>query len=109
MRYDLTLNDARQTIAREYGFANWADVAARGEHSPAPDFEAAAHAVLSGDTNTLRALLAQNPALVHKRSRYGHHAALLHHVASNGVETHPQVVPHSCRRLPNACLMQAPT
>ncbi|HIG27106.1 MAG TPA: hypothetical protein EYQ50_04670 [Verrucomicrobiales bacterium] len=30
MGYDLTLEDARQTIAREYGFADWSDVDKRG-------------------------------------------------------------------------------
>src|SRR4051794_11433309 len=30
MRSTFNLNDARQTIAREYGFADWSDVEARG-------------------------------------------------------------------------------
>ena len=36
MNSDFTLDDARQTIAREYGFADWSDVEARGASPPDP-------------------------------------------------------------------------
>src|SRR3954453_12838619 len=44
-----TLDDARQTVAREYGFAGWPDVEARGAAPPDPAFESAVDTLLSGD------------------------------------------------------------
>ena len=87
MNRRLTLDDARQTLAREYGFANWAEVVQQGADPPDPTFEAAVDALLSGDDKRLRELLALRPSLVHERSRFGHRSTLLHYVGSNGVET----------------------
>jgi len=56
-------------------------------------FEAAADAVVAGDTATLRALLRENPELVHARSVRPHHATLLHYTAANGVEDERQKTP----------------
>ena len=91
--FPLTLDEARLSIAREYGFASWDDVESRGEHPPDPEFEQAVDALLAGDLPTLRTLLQQRPSLVHERSAFGHRATLLHYVGSNGVETYRQVVP----------------
>jgi hypothetical protein len=88
-----TLDAARQTIAREYGFADWPDVEARGTAPPDPAFESAVDSLLRGDVEELRGLLAGDPSLVHRRSSFGHRATLLHYVGSNGVETHRQKVP----------------
>ncbi len=88
-----TLEDARQTIAREYGFADWPDVEARGAAPPDPAFESAVDTLLGGDVETLRGLLSADPSLVHRRSSFGHRATLLHYVGSNGVETYRQCVP----------------
>src|SRR4051812_34041067 len=88
-----TLDDARQTIAREYGFADWSDVEARGAAPPDPAFELAVGPLLGGDVGTLRRLLAEDPSLVRRRSSDGHRATLLHYVGSNGVETYRQRVP----------------
>jgi hypothetical protein len=93
MNSNFTLDDARQTIAREYGFADWADVGARGASPPDPAFELAVDTLLSGDVESLRGLLAGNPSLVHQRSSFGHGSTLLHYVGSNGVETYRQRVP----------------
>jgi hypothetical protein len=90
---NLTLDDARQTIAREYGFTDWADVEARGANPPDQDFELAVDALLDGDVEKLRGLLARNPSLIRQRSSFGHASTLLHYVGSNGVETHRQRVP----------------
>jgi ankyrin repeat protein len=49
-------------------------------------FEAAVRAVRNGDVEALRALLDEEPDLVHQRSRRMHRATLLHYVATNGVE-----------------------
>jgi hypothetical protein len=93
MGSDFTLDDARQTIAREYGFSDWSDVESRGVNPPDPDFEFAVDTLLRGDVETLRGLLSGDPSLVHRRSSFGHHATLLHYVGSNGVETYRQRVP----------------
>lgn len=93
MGSDFTLEDARQTIAREHGFADWSDVEARGITPPEPDFEIAVDALLRGDIEKLRGLLAGDPSLIHRRSSFGHRSTLLHYVGSNGVETYRQRVP----------------
>lgn len=88
-----TLDDARQTVAREYGFADWPNVEARGAAPPDPAFEFAVDTLLSGDVEALRGLLSGDPSLVHRRSSFGHRATLLHYVGSNGVEMYRQRVP----------------
>ena len=93
MSSTFTLDDARQTIAREYGFADWSDVEARGANPPDPDFELAVDTLLRGDVEKLRGLLASDPSLIHRRSSFGHRSTLLHYVGSNGVETYRQRVP----------------
>ena len=93
MNSTFTLDDARQTIAREYGFADWSDVEARGTSPPDPAFEFAVDTLLNGDAKKLRSLLASDASLVHWRSSFGHRSALLHYVGSNGVETYRQKVP----------------
>lgn len=93
MNHDLTLTDARETIAREYGFDSWRDVEVRGAQHLDSTFEAAVDALLAGDVVALRAALDTNPQLASARSNYGHRSTLLHYVGSNGVETYRQVVP----------------
>jgi len=93
MNIAFTLDDARETIAREYGFANWSDLEARGAHPPDPDFEVAVDTLLLGNVERLRNLLNCDPSLVHQRSSFGHRSTLLHYVGSNGVETYRQRVP----------------
>ena len=93
MNGEFTSDDARQTIAREYGFTDWSDVEQRGSQPPDPQFESAVDAVLRGNVGALRELLARKPSLVHEWSSFGHRSTLLHYVGSNGVETHRQVVP----------------
>jgi hypothetical protein len=90
---NFTLDDARQTIAREYGFADWSDVERRGANPPDQGFELAEDTLLSADVEKLRGLLSSDPSLVHRRSTFGHRSTLLHYVGSNGVETHRQRVP----------------
>ena len=93
MNGTFTLDDARQTIAREYGFADWSDVEARGVTPPGPDFELAVDTLLLGDVEKLRGLLFSDPSLIQRRSSFGHRSTLLHYVGSNGVETYRQRVP----------------
>lgn len=56
-------------------------------------FERAVEAVISGDLDTLRALLRDDPSLVRARSQRPHHATLLHYVSANGVEDERQKTP----------------
>jgi hypothetical protein len=93
MNSDFTLDDARQTIAREYGFTDWSNVEERGANPPDREFELAVDTLLSGDVEKLRNLLSSNPSLVQRRSSFGHRCSLLHYVGSNGVETYRQRVP----------------
>ena len=93
MNSNFSLDDARQTIAKEYGFGDWSDVEARGANPPDPAFELAVDTLLSGDVEKLRGLLSGDPSLVHRRSSFGHRSTLLYYVGSNGVETHRQRVP----------------
>lgn len=77
---------AREAIARWHRFGGWADVVRHADRAIDPGFEAAADAIVSGEVEVLRDLLARRPALVSERSPFGHRAALLHYVAANGVE-----------------------
>jgi ankyrin repeat protein len=93
----LDLDDARTVVARQYGFENWADLvrfvdAVRNDESVSR-FEAAVEAVVSGDVDSLRAMLGEHPELAHGRSSRRHHATLLHYVAANGVEGARQKTP----------------
>ena len=61
--------------------------------SPISAFEAAAHAIVSGDISTVRRLLQEQPELIRARSTREHRATLLHYVSANGVENYRQVTP----------------
>jgi ankyrin repeat protein len=95
----LDLSDAQEVIAREYGFENWAQLAAFADivqHDGAvARFETAVDAVVSGDIATLRSLLRDYPELIHARSARRHHATLLHYVGANGVEDERQRTPEN--------------
>lgn len=81
-----TYEDVRGAIARGHGFADWAAVAAARDRPVDPRFEAAVDAIVAGEPDTLRALLAADPARARARSPFGHRATLVHYVAANGVE-----------------------
>jgi hypothetical protein len=86
----LNLDDARDAIAWQYGFAGWSTVVAHHDRAVDVHFEAAIDAMVVGDVVTLRTLLDDHPGLVHARSPFGHHATLIHYVAANGVEANRQ-------------------
>jgi ankyrin repeat protein len=93
----LGLEDARTVVAREYGFEDWPHLAAftdrvRADPSVAR-FEDAVEAVVAGDMDALRRMLAEDPGIARARSARRHHATLLHYVAANGVEGHRQQTP----------------
>ena len=92
------LTDAQFFIARAHGFESWPKFtrqvrALQRLDSPHARFEAAADAVVSGDFETLRNLVAKDPSLITARSRRSHNATLLHYVAANGVEGFRQKTP----------------
>ena len=90
--------DVRSIIVRDNFFDAWAGYEAfkqelNKENSPVFQFEAAADAVVKGDSITLKHLLEQNPDLIHARSMRLHHATLLIYTAANGVEGFRQQTP----------------
>ena len=87
---ELTLDEARLTIARFHWFSTWSDVRDHAGETVDPRFEAAADAIVAGDADALRTLVEGDPSLVHARSAFGHHATLLQHVAANGIEVSRQ-------------------
>lgn len=87
------LNDARLTIAREHGYADWTQVEQEGVAVLDAAFESAVDAELNGDAAGLTRMLAAAPDLIARRSGYGHRAGLLHYMAANGVESWRQVTP----------------
>ncbi len=93
MSATFSLADARQTIAREYGFSGWGAVVDEGASPPEKRFEDAVDVLLAGDADMLSKMLKDDPSLANARSRYGHRAGLLHYAAANGVETWRQVAP----------------
>jgi ankyrin repeat protein len=91
-----SLADAQLVLAREYGFENWAVLKHRvtvssrvARFKPHPRFHDAVAAIDAGDLETLGALIAADPDLVHARTNldppyhYFTGATLLHHVAGN--------------------------
>ncbi|PYT89232.1 MAG: hypothetical protein DMG36_22620 [Acidobacteria bacterium] len=92
------LADAQFLIARSHGFMSWPRLAKHIEqlasrNSSVAQFEAAANAIVSGDMQTLRRLLRENPGLVRERSAREHRATLLHYTSANGVEGYRQKTP----------------
>jgi hypothetical protein len=96
---DLSLELARDLVAREHWFPTWEQATARGDERVDPSFEAAADAIVQGDFFALRGALASAPHLVSARSAYGHRATLLHHVTANGVEHTRQRSPANAPRV----------
>lgn len=93
-----TLAGAQFVIAEAHGFENWAAFARHigGDaelNARDAEFERAADAIVTGDLETLAALVTGNPSLIHARSSRVHHVALLHYVAANGVEDFRQKTP----------------
>jgi ankyrin repeat protein len=93
-----SLTMAQFVVARAHGFASWPKFASHlkslhDRTSTVAAFEAAASAVVSGNTKALRRLLRAHPRLVHARSTREHGATLLHYVSANGVEGYRQLSP----------------
>ena len=94
------LADARFVIAQSHGFQSWTGFmrhlnAVNAKSSRTARFEAAADAIVGGDSKTLKRLLQLEPALITARSAREHRATLLHYVAANGVEGYRQKTPRN--------------
>ncbi len=92
---EFSREDARLTLAREYGFESWEQVSKLGDMKTDSKFEGALDAMLSGDLASLEKQLTQTPSLASKHTRYGHQSTLLHYIGANGVESHRQCTPAS--------------
>jgi len=56
-------------------------------------FDNAVEAIITGDAQTLKQLIEENPSLVTEHSSAEHQATLLHYVSANGVEDEKQKTP----------------
>jgi hypothetical protein len=86
------LADAQFFLARAHGFESWPKFA-KHVQSPDANFEAAAEAIVEGDTATLRRLLGEDPSLIQRRASRQHRSTLLHYVSANGIEDFRQKTP----------------
>jgi hypothetical protein len=87
-----TLTRALFVIARSQGFESWRKFSNHLQQlaeskSPTSQFEAAADAIVNGDTAKLKRLLRENPGLIHARSTHEHRAMLLHYRAAMASRT----------------------
>ena len=108
MGSEFSLDQAQQTIAREYGFSNWNEVRSLENLKYDQDFETSVDLVVEGRVDELRSMVARKPELVSQRSQYGHRATLLHYIAANGVESHRQITPLNASQI-TTCLINAGT
>ncbi len=93
----LDLDDARLVVAHEYFLQTWHNLMKFAEemsqNGPGAKFEKAVDAVIAGDIETLKAMIRDDPKLVHARSMRFHRATLLHYIGANGVEGVRQKTP----------------
>lgn len=90
---EFSLEDARNSVAQDFGYQNWNEVNKLGEIKPDAGFESLVDSLLAGDLEVIKHAIAIKPELVHQRSSYPHKSTLLHYTGSNGVEGYRQVVP----------------
>jgi len=86
-----TLQAAREAIARNHGYPDWAAAREHADVMIDTRFEAAADAIQWGDVAALRGLLDAHPTLIAMRSPFPHRCTLLQHVAANGIEVERQL------------------
>ena len=90
---ELTINDTREIVAKDYGFASWKDAKTRGNRKPDTLFELSVDCLIHGQTEDLIDVLQSNRTLLSARSAYGHQSNLLGYVGANGVEIRRQITP----------------
>jgi len=96
MEMDLDIQQVCESVAREYGFADWQTVQNLEDQQLDQEFESAVENVIFGNVDELRTQLTLNPGLNLQRSRYGHSATLLHYLGANGIESQRQITPMNC-------------
>ena len=82
----LSEDEAFTCIVRWHWFEDLSEMRPHATEIVDPHFEAACDAIVEGDADALRLLLAKDPSLVRAHSRFAHHQTLLQHVAANGIE-----------------------
>ncbi len=92
----LNLKDIKESVALEYGFADWETVQQLNGKELCAEFETAVENVITGKLEKLEQQLIALPSLVTQRSGYGHQSTLLHYVGANGVESQRQISPINC-------------
>lgn len=102
----LDLAAFQQTIAREYGYADWHDVIEHANVAFDAQFEQCVNLLLAGEMELLENETDKNPALLSMHSAYGHRAGLIHYIAANGVELWRQVVPENLVEITQMLLRQ---
>ena len=95
---DYREGDARAIITDTHDFSTWEHFAAFRETleegtGPIARFEAAVDSIVSGELDTVKRLLDEDPQLVYARSIRTHHSTLLHYIGANGVEGFRQRTP----------------
>lgn len=100
LRPSYEAGDARAIISRTHHFDSWDGFeafarAVRDDDPAVVQFEAAVDAIVAGDVEKVRRVLADHPELIRARSVRNHHATLLHYVGANGVEGWRQHTPHT--------------
>jgi len=93
MALDLSLEQIRESVAREYGFSDWQSVEQLNDKELDQEFESAVEHVITGNIDALEHQLTVNPELTIQRSAYGHRATLLHYLGANGIESQRQITP----------------
>jgi len=106
---DYSAADARTMIVRNHDFGSWEEFEAYARArntagSLIAQFEDAVDAIVRGDDDSLKRLLAQRPELVHARSTRTHHSNLLHYVGANGVEGFRQRTPKNAVQIAETLL-----
>jgi hypothetical protein len=95
LKQSFSMDDARATIAREFGFNDWNEVESASDRMSSLKFERAVNTMLSGNLSLLQVMVGESPELINETSQYGHNATLLHYAETNGVESYRQVVPQN--------------
>jgi ankyrin repeat protein len=106
---DYSAADARTMIVRHHYFEDWAQYEAYDAERKTPgslvgQFEDAVEAIVRGDVDSLKRLLAQRPELIRVRSLRPHHSMLLHYVGANGVEDFRQRTPKNAVQIAEVLL-----
>lgn len=90
--------EVRDVAAQEHGFDDWTQLERHlrdleDPKSATSAFERAVEAVIHGELEALRQMLAKSPELIRAQSTRGHRATLLHYVSANGIEGFRQKSP----------------